>query len=608
MRADVPLLLLAALLAPTARGGDPAAALPPSTVAYLSIDVGRAVRELPRLELLELYRDEEVSDFLAGATAYVKAMTREPRAALKLLEMYGLPDIVEGRAVVALVGFGRTDEEGTLRWGAEIEAGRPVSTGDVVLIVETSGREAFAASVERGLELVPEEGETVEVAHAAFPHRVTRFPSLDAAIPGVSHGFVGDTFVATVNPARYLEVAAAVAAGGREEDALAADPAFQRWRAAGPRGTGVLDLYVGLAPVWRSLRPTLEPGPELEVLEAIGLFSVEGAGVSVAAADGRLRDSVAVVTDGRRTGLFSLLDAVHGGGALDEVPSGVDFAAATSVDPGRLVDRLQALLDAVEPGAGEEFRVALDDLGVALGVDVRRDLLGALGPRSAVWSTATAGPIPIPDGGASIALADPARAAELLARLSDGLGPDQGVVMRPFPFEGARAAYSVTGELPFAPALAVVGDRLMAATSGPLLRRRHDATGDGGLRGEDDFGRCLEQNVGQGADDLFGFLYLDLARLTEIGIGLGGPYLPLVAMQAPFEVDPSLLPLPDTVSSYLSGYLLTVRSDGRVVSVDASSPFGGMILSTTALALANWSIEKYEEKRARERARLLKPR
>ncbi len=607
MRAAVPLLLIVAALSPAARAGDPAAALPPSTIAYLSIDVGRGVRELPGLELVELIEDEEVADFLDGAFAFAKRESRELRAGLKLLEMYGLPDIVEGRLVVALLGFGRTDPTGAIAWDAPLDPGAGVSAGDVVLLVETSGREAFGRSVERAFELIPEEGETTAVADARFPHRVTRFPSLAGVSPGLAHGFVGDTFVAALRPERFREVAAALAGDERPEGGLADAPAFSRWRAASTRGAGLVDLWFDLKALRATFAPDVARDPQIAALDRLGLDSVEGIGLSLGVADGRLRDSIALVTDGQRTGALALLDTVRGGGLVDEIPSGVDLAFATQIDLAAFSDGVGALLESIEPGARERWDARLSGLGGLLGVDVRNDLFAVLGERMAIWTTAKSGPIPMPDGGASIELRDGGRGAELLARLSERFGGG-GVAMNPLSLDGTSAAYSVTGDLPVAPVVAVVGDRLVAATSGPLLRRRLAANGDGGLAEEDDFARCLRQNVGDAGDDVVGLLYLDFAHLTEIGLGVAGPYLPFVAMQAPFAVDPSLLPLPDTVSSYLSGYLLTVRKDDRVVSIDASSPFGGMLLSTTALALANWSIEKYEEKRARERARLLKPR
>src|SRR5690606_14165313 len=87
-----------------------------------------------------------------------------------------------------------------------------------------------------------------------FPHRRTRYESLGPALPGFSHGFVGDTFLLTTNPARYVETAAALAAGERQTESFADDDAFAAWRERASRGQGLLDVYVNLRPVWESLR------------------------------------------------------------------------------------------------------------------------------------------------------------------------------------------------------------------------------------------------------------------------------------------------------------------------------------------------------------------
>lgn len=590
-RAASALLLVAGLAAPLV-AADPVAALPASTLAYVSIDVGRAVREVPNLELVKLYRDEEVHDFLTGATSFVMKETRQLRAGLKLLEMYGLPDIVAGKVVVALVGFGRAPEmgaAGAIEWGAPLERDRPFSIGDVVMIVETSGRESFGETLERAFELVPEERVTDAVAHASFAHEVTRFPRLGPAIPGLSHGFVGDTFVATLNPARYVEVAQAVAAGTRENDPLTGDGTYAAWRAAAPRGTGVLDIYVGGHALWKVLEPAMEYDVTLRRCRDLGVTAIDGLGVSIGVERGRIRDSIAVVTGQERPGLLGLLDAFTSGTIASEVPGAADLAIAANVDWMTLLDRTGKLLETVDPPARRQMDDRIASVGALLGVDLRRDLLTGLGDRLQLWLAAKNGPIPIPDGGGSLALRDGAKIGEILEGLLGGVDLGGELGLRPFEIEGATTAFYATGGLPVQPALAVMGDRLVVASSPPLLKRQLTSGGDGdgedGLRDEDDFVRCMAHNVGQSDADVVALVYLDVPHVTEYGLGFVGPFLPMAALQAPFYVDPSLMPFPDTVASYLSGYLLTVRKTDRVIALDASSPFGGLVVAAALAAV-----------------------
>src|SRR5690606_37366453 len=139
------------------------------------------------------------------------------------------------------------------------------------------------------------------------------------------------------------------------------------------------------------------------------------------------------------------------------------------------------------PEERAKMDASLAEASAVLGVDVRQELLQSLGDRMALWSTAKAGPLPIPDAGASITLTDGARASELLGRLIEGieLGPD--VAIRPFELEGATAAWSSSGAMLVSPAWAVVGDRLLAATNGPLLRRTMQANGAAGVVADADF-------------------------------------------------------------------------------------------------------------------------
>jgi hypothetical protein len=54
------------------------------------------------------------------------------------------------------------------------------------------------------------------------------------------------------------------------------------------------------------------------------------------------------------------------------------------------------------------------------------------------------------------------------------------------------------------------------------------------------------------------------------------------------------MPLPDTVSSYLSGWMMTMSVNENVVAIEESSPFGGLLLTLGPLLAAQWAIDQYE--------------
>lgn len=567
---------IAVLLVAPARAGELVEALPPSTIAAVSIDVGRAVRELPELELVKLYQDEEVSEFLAGATEFAKGESRQLMAGLRLLKMYGLPDMISGKVVLAFTGFGRR-QEGGIDWSAPLE--EPNSTDHVAnaaLLVETTGPDAFGESVMRALELIPEEMETVDVAHESFPHQVTRFLSGRPPIPDVLTGFVGDVFIATHDPGLYLELAGALAAD-RADGGLAAHEGFARVDASASRRVGVLDLYVNFSEAWGMVPPDV-----FAQFEAIGLSSLQAGGLSIGVDGGRIKESLTLVTGQERAGVLSLLDAFIPGAAGRDVPADADAAFALGLDGTELLDRLLAFYDTIGPDVRRQAEESLTAFGYALDVqDFRGDLLAALGDRIVLWAKAKAGPIPIPDGGMIVGLDDVDKALEVIPNMFGGATGDDAL-LQPLKVDGATAAYYVRAELPVQPAFAVVDGRLVAATQPAVLKRRLASPG-AKLASDADFSKCLAMNAGQGGDDVVALIYFDLATIIESALTSVEPFLPaLLADTGPVELDASLMPFPDTVASYLSGYLLTVRKTDRVLALDASSPVGGMWLGAAA--------------------------
>ncbi len=573
--------------------------VPADTVAVLSLDVGRATRDYDKLDLVRLVRDEEVAEFLAPAFEYLQKETREARAAVALLRMYGIPQTIAGKVDVAIFGAGIIGQDGSLTWFSPTNPptrqrlDQPdwlVLFPDLLLSIETSGREAFETSVLRALEIPPVQVVTEDATVEGFAHRVTRFE-----IPGeengrslaLFHGFVGDRFLASFRQDRLLAASRALAT--RPSSTLADDESFRAWSDACVRETELVGLYVAtkhVAPIVDSFIPGSR---DREEFRSTGIGDLAAIGYTMSLDGGRLRDSIAAVLPKERRGFIGLLDAFGSVATeLDRIPADADSAVAFGFDLERFFDRLHAFLRQMEPRADENVDEELARLADEIGFHLENDLAKSLGstfvmhakiPRNAL--------VPIPDVSASADLRDVDRFKSIVAAARARVTQVQGDILKELEIPGHEGAFYAQVPAPVSPAFCVTGNQLRFALQSRTLKSELSrGEAPRGIRAANqDFQRCLTTTVGDGVADVVFASYFDVAKAAEFGLGVVEQFLPMIEAELPFELDSTSMPLPDTVSSYLSGWMLTARVGDRVAAIEASSPFGGLAPLLIAVVL-----------------------
>ncbi|MFH0947228.1 MAG: hypothetical protein V2A76_18725 [Planctomycetota bacterium] len=576
-------------------GQVPAADLLPGTSAlYVKIDVQGMVAGFDTLDLVRLYRDEEVQDFIQPAIEYLKPHLGEVDAVRFLMNSYGLPAVIEGEVTAAVAGFGILNEQGAIGWFKSDAVFSPeaaqalVDTGwgvmpDLLLLVETAGRESFASMFERLLELPPGGARTASRVAGALTYQCSslELEHLPGGALSLYHGFVGDQFVLGLREESLVELMRRLAAGEARPDSLSHDPTFQAWRESSARGTELVEVYAGLGHALRLLMPFVDLAGGGDDLRAMGLDGLEGAGYALALESGRVRESVAAVLPEERRGCLRLLDALKPSAALtDGIPEDATAAFALGIDYALLYDRIVELVAQVSPWESERMQEDQRQFQEEVGVALRAELLAPIGSRTVLHATLPKTGF-IPDVGGKIEIRDAGLAADVLARLRESLERESGGAVQ---VKDARIGereggfYLMIPEAPVAPAFLLEADRLEFASSIRYLKQTAGGAGGPGLAdGSEDFKSCLAATVGRHMEDLALVFYVDLARGVECGLGLSEMFLPLILAQLPFEMDAGLMPLPETVSDYLSGLLLTVRSSDRVVAVDILSPVGGLL-------------------------------
>ncbi|MBI4881430.1 MAG: PDZ domain-containing protein [Planctomycetes bacterium] len=593
--------------------------VPGNTAFYVSVDVGRALAEFDSLDLVRLYRDEEVQQFLAPVKAAAQEQLRQLQAALDMLRMYGLPQIIAGKVEFALIGLGLPDESGAYSWPDYLHALAPDGRkhrriarpplADFVLLVETSGREAFQSSLERLIELVDPEAATVALEKDGRAVQETRLllPDTGDVRPAVYHGFAGDVFVAAMREERFLEVAALLESGGAREDSLFADASYRTWRETSLRGTEVLECYAGL----RYLIGLKSSCAEfLDFLDAAQwakdlVANTEGAGYAIALESGRIRESVVLGLPPEGPRWLCLLDGyVPRGSIVDGIPAGAALALAANVDLALFAERALEFAAAGDRPGHEKFVADMARMKEETGFDLK-DLGAALGPDLRLWASARPGSL-IPDVGGSAGLRDRQKWDAVTEWLREKVASQPGgaVELRDLQIEGCEGGFSVAiPGAPVSPCLCVAGDQLRAALSPAALRQDAQGGAKHGIAEEGaDFAECVATTVGQDLQSVVFLFYADLGRCAEHGLGMAQPFLPALLSRMPIELEPSLMPLPETVASYLSGMLVTLRVRDRVLAFDMSSPFGGLyslglagaFLATAEREMAPFTVRVFE--------------
>lgn len=576
--------------------------VPAQTLVFASLDVDRALVEGKNLDLAQLWSDEEIQDFLAPVLGPAQsALTaRMAKGLATLSHGYGIPDIIAGRVSFAMLGSGLAAEQSPIRWleaGERNEAPIEITPGtlwfpDFVITVETSGRAAFEASFARVLELDPTIVSTpTHIDQLELTESVVNVPIDSTTTRGVSifHGFVGDLFVAATRPESIARIAATSANG--DPTALATQPNFRNHRAEIVRDGAVGEFFIDVPALLSNVLPiAAEFDASIgEIAPMLQQSGARGLGAAIAIEDGRIRQSIGMLVSPSsmvsgmarmfaRPGVLKRCAPLEGN--MIALSVGVDWESA---------------VNAAAMNARSGVNDALEQASTALGVDLRADVLPALGDTLTIRASLPEHAlVPIPDWTLDLTLRDAQAMDEVLKtvrarlpQLSNGMA-----TANPITLEGHPEAFSVRiAEVPFAPLVAIEGDRLLIASNLATMRTTLSQLTAPPAAG--DFARSSRTTFGEGGSDVCFAFYLDLARIAERGVPYLQTFAPAIAQSGiPLRFDE--LPL-DVLLEHLSGALTTVRLSNQAIVLDESSPFGSQLVTLGVIgATASQPVEFVE--------------
>ena len=163
--------------------------------------------------------------------------------------------------------------------------------------------------------------------------------------------------------------------------------------------------------------------------------------------------------DGKAQGVFALADAAPlSRDNLSIIPKHATISAALQLDSDKLLDTALQVMGKIEPRAAEEAATGIERFETMLDINLRGDLLKALGDTWCLYSDPDAGAI-LTGWTAAVEIRDREKLAathEKLLALARGAfaGRERGAQIKQFSFAGTEIFYLVVPEdgMPFSPA------------------------------------------------------------------------------------------------------------------------------------------------------------
>jgi hypothetical protein len=368
---------------------------------------------------------------------------------------------------------------------------------------------------------------------------------------------------------------------GREQHSLARSRNFQAFRRQVSDGDPVVLAYVDVGAIGRGFERMIPPIVK-EELDLLGISSIEAFGGATTFVAGGVRDTWALTYSEPPRGLLSLLDCTDG--EMDFLacsPANTGAYVGLRISPEAFVDKLLAVSAELFPGSEEALAAGLARASAELGMDVRQELLAALGDEIGVYLTAIGSGSVIPDGLLMFEIGDREQFDKLLARALQESEANAGIRANPVKSmpEGTRGW---TLEIPEAggivPAIAVTDDALFVSANVLTLKKSIREI-QGGLestaRDNENLQRVLAGLSSTPTTEGLSFLaFVDLKKLVEFGYG----FLPMVAGNlteaTDGKLDPAAIPETDVVARHFSGVGVAGRSDAHGLSVSFFTPAG----------------------------------
>lgn len=458
--------------------------------------------------------------------------------------------------------------------GVAVEAAYVLNAGDQ--------RGEIEGAMAELLKLAPPGAQlTKETAHGVAWTRVPTPPP----VPAVRFGWKDEYFIVAVGEKSPHDVVARMKGGAPKWlTALRAEHPVERESSVG---------YLNVAGVLERLRPVFDAQePELWAeIEKLGLTHVRALqGVSGFDADG-CTSMGHIVTDGERPGLLGMLPHKPLEAAdLQVIPKDSLLAVATRLDAGELWDNAIKLAADFEPRAEEEIDRALWEVENELGVNIREDIVDALGEAWVVYLPGGDLMTSWLNSAAAVRVTEADRlrgAVEKLVEVAEReFQQSNGQVAVVKSVVGGRTIYSMQIlQAPVSPSLCVGDDWLVVGLLPQAVRAALDRQAEDSLAGVEVVAAALGPK--EGASAIF---YRDTPQLVKSVYPLAQMGLTMASTQlkqAGITLDASGMPSLEVIVKHLRPGVSTLRhgSDGFHFASKHSLPGEGNAVAAAPIAV-----------------------
>ncbi len=445
------------------------------------------------------------------------------------------------------------------------------------------GRAELAAALDQLLALARDNGlsTTAETIGDVAWQRV----ALPPQAPPVRFGWKGDYLVIAVGEATAAALVERLDAGLDVDSSTAYGPAWlTQIRSEHPIEREMSIGYLNVAGILQRVQPIVEshhPGV-WPIVEQLGLTNIKTLhGVSGYDAVGCM-STAHIVTDGQRPGILGFLPHEPlAEGDLSIVPKDALVAAAVRMSAREVMEKAVALASQFEPRAGEEFEEGLWEAERHLGVDVRNDVVAALGD---VWVAY------LPSGdlmfswlnsAAAVKVKDADKLRTSVRKIVDAAKAEMArhnerVSISETTVDG-QTLYSLQfqGEpVPVSPSWCVADEWLVFGLLPDAVRSALDREAEDSLATSDAVGEALE------ADGPAAIFYQDTPQLVRSAypfVQMGVQMLSAQLRQVGITIDATALPSRDTVIKHLRPSVSTMghAEDGFHFTQRGTLPGGG---------------------------------
>ena len=561
---------------------------PADAIFYVEADTRRLVEGALSLDLVKLLDEPQVREFLAPIAGELPVPVSSQGLRM-LADSAHVRQVVDGRFELAFRGL-HVEIGGQ---SFDVSPSKPIDAKQMNRLAGMAARMAEEGSLGDDVIVVPDFVACVDAGERfdeyfkdAMQHLGTASDSAqvggrEATRLAFSQGGPGhELFVVKDGKRRWIAGSAAtlercVKGGGGSQDSLSQLAAFRNFKQQVSSGAPAALVYVNVAQGARIFEKLVPPIVK-EECDLLGISSIEAFGFASTFVEGGVRDCFALTYSSPPTGLVSLLDCTDGGFEfLKKAPYETGFYLGARVDLEAFVDKVATVVEELFPGTGRGVEMGLAQGSQTIGMDLRKELLSALGDEFGVYVTALGAGSLIPDGMVMLAVGDREQFDKLLARGLAEAGK-QGVEaseIKSMP-EGCKGWTLSIPEAPVQPAIAVTKDMFCVSMNVLALKkslkemqgRERTAADNPTLQ------RVLKGLTGSpNANGLSLLGFLDVQKLVELGYQ-ALPMLPPEAM--PPQIDRSALPESEVIARHFSGIGVAGRCDKKGISLSFFSPTG----------------------------------